>query len=76
MEMMAKGDDTLREHLENGRKNAQYTSEIIQTEVIDVVAEYIRKKKHETLKTKMLYFPSFQMRSHIHMVTRRLCQCA
>ena len=30
MEMMAKGDDTLREHLETGRKNAQYTSGIIQ----------------------------------------------
>ena len=26
MEMMAKGDDTLREHLEAGGKNAQYTS--------------------------------------------------
>ena len=44
MEMMTKGDDTLREHLETGRKNAQYTSGIIQNEVIDVVAEYIRKE--------------------------------
>ena len=30
MEMMAKGDDTVREHLETGRKNAQHTSGIIQ----------------------------------------------
>ena len=45
MEMMAKGDDTLREHLETGRKNAQYTSGIIQNGGIDVVAEYIRKER-------------------------------
>ena len=35
--MMAKRDDTLREHFESGRKNAQYTSRIIPNEVIDVV---------------------------------------
>ena len=43
LEMMAKRDDTLPEHLETGRKNAQYTSRIIHNEVIDVVAEYVRK---------------------------------
>ena len=46
MEMMAKGGDTLREHLETRRKNAQYTLGIIHNEVIDVVAEYIRRKKN------------------------------
>ena len=38
MEMTAKGGDTLREHLETGRKIAQYILGIIQNEVIDVVA--------------------------------------
>ena len=42
LEMMAKRDDTLREHIEIGRKNAQYTSRIIHNEVIDVLAEYVR----------------------------------
>ena len=50
MEMMAKGDDTLREHLETGRKNAQYTLGIIQKEVVDVVAEYIRKENTRSLE--------------------------
>ena len=35
LEMMAKRDETLREHLESGRKNAQYTSRIILNEMID-----------------------------------------
>ena len=50
MEMMAKGDDTLREHLETGRKNAHYTLGIIQNEVIDVVAEYFRKENTRSLE--------------------------
>ena len=86
MEMMAKGDDTLREHLESGRKNAQYASGIIQNEVIDVVAEYIRKENTRSLEDENALFSILadevtypygnQMRSHSHMVTRRLCQCA
>ena len=37
LEKMAKRDDTLREHIESGRKNAQYTSRVILNEVIGVV---------------------------------------
>ena len=40
---MAKHDDTFREHIETGRKNAQYASRIIH-KVIEVVAEYVRKE--------------------------------
>ena len=54
--MMAKGGDTLREHLETGRKNAQYTSGIIQNEVIDVVAEYIRKENTRNLEDENALF--------------------
>ena len=53
--MMAQRDDTLREH-ETGRKNAQYTSIIIQNEVIDVVAEYIRKENTQNLGDENAFF--------------------
>ena len=56
MEMIAIGDDTLREHLETGRKNAQYTPGIIQNEVIDVVAEYIRKENTRSLEDENALF--------------------
>ena len=53
---MAKHDDTLREHLETGRKNVQYTSRIIQNEVIDVVAEYVRKENTRSLEDENVFF--------------------
>ena len=53
---MANRDDTLREHLETGRKNAQYTSRIIQNELIDVVAEYIRKENTRSLENANAFF--------------------
>ena len=55
LEMMAKRDDTLREHL-TGRKNAQYTSRIIHNEVTDAVAEYIRKENTRSLEDKNAFF--------------------
>ena len=54
--MMAKRDDTLRKHLETGRKNAQYTSRIILNEVIDVVTEYIRKENTRSLEDENAFF--------------------
>ena len=56
LEMMAKRDDILREHLEIGRKNAQYTSGLIQNEVIDVVADYITKENTRSLEDKNALF--------------------
>ena len=53
---MAKRDDTLREHLETGRKNAQYTSRITHNEVIDVVAEYVRKENTRSLEDENAFF--------------------
>ena len=53
--MMAKRDDTLREHLTR-RKNAQYTSRIIRNEVIDAVAEYIRKENTRSLEDENAFF--------------------
>ena len=53
---MAKRDDTLREHLEIGRKNAQYTSRIIHNEVIDIVAEYVRKEITRSLEDENAFF--------------------
>ena len=55
LEMMAKRDDTLREHL-TGRKNAQYTSRIIHNEVTDAVAEYIRKENTRSLEDENAFF--------------------
>ena len=52
LEMMAKRDDTLRAHIETGRKNAQYTSRIIQNEV----AEYIRKENTRSLEGENAFF--------------------
>ena len=40
----------LREYLESEKKNAQYTSKRIQNEVIDLVAEYIRKENTRSLQ--------------------------
>ena len=56
LEMMAKRDDTLREHLETGRKNAQYTSRIILNEVIDVVTEYIREDHTRSFEDENAFF--------------------
>ena len=53
---MAKHDDTLREHLETGRKNAQYTSRIIKNKMIDVVAEYVRKENTRSLEDENAFF--------------------
>ena len=54
--MTAKRDDTLREHIETGRKNAQYTPRIIQNEVINVVAEYVRKENTRSLEYENAFF--------------------
>ena len=75
LEMMAKRDDKLREHLETGRKNAQYTSRIILNEVIDVVTKYIRKDHTRSFEDENAFFSIMAMRSQIHMVTK-FCQCA
>ena len=56
VEMMAKRDDTLREHLETGRKNAQYTPRIIHNKVIDVVVEYVRKENTRSLEDENVFF--------------------
>ena len=53
---MAKRDDSLREHRDTGRKNAQYTSRIIHNEVIDVVAEYVRKENTRSLEDENAFF--------------------
>ena len=53
---MAKRDDTLREHPETGRKNAQYTPRIIHNEVIDVVVEYVRKENTRSLVDENVFF--------------------
>ena len=53
---MAKRDDTLPEHIETGRKTAQYTSRIIHHEVIDVVAEYVRKENTRSLEDENAFF--------------------
>ena len=56
LEMMANRDDTLREHIESGRKNAQYTSRIILNEVIEVVVEYMRKEHTRSLEDENAFF--------------------
>ena len=43
IELMPKHDSPLREQIESGQKNAQHTSKTVQNEVIDIIAEYIRK---------------------------------
>ena len=53
---MAKRDDTLRGYIETGRKNAQYTSRGIHSEVTDVVAEYIRKENTRSLEDENALF--------------------
>ena len=53
--MMAKRNDTLREHLTR-RKNAQYTSRFIYNEVIDALAEYIRKENTRSLEDENAFF--------------------
>ena len=49
LEMMAKRDETLREHL-------FYTSRIILNEVIDVVTEYIRKEHTRSFEDENAFF--------------------
>ena len=56
LEMMAQRDDTLREHLETGRKNAQYTSRIILNEMTDVVTEYISKEHTRSFENENAFF--------------------
>ena len=46
----------LVKHLDTGRKNAQYTSSIIQNEVIDEVAEYVRKENTRSLEDENAFF--------------------
>jgi hypothetical protein len=40
----------LKNHLENAKKNATYTSKTIQNDFIDVIGEYIRDKLMEKIK--------------------------
>ena len=56
LEMMSKHRRQPREHLESGRKNAQYTSRIILNEVIEVVVEYIRKEHTRSLEDENAFF--------------------
>ena len=56
LEMMAKHDDTHREHLKTGKKNAQYTSRLIHNKIIDAVAEYIRKENTRSLEDENAFF--------------------
>jgi hypothetical protein len=56
LEIIARRDGTLREHLDTGNRNAQYTSKGIQNEVIDVVGEYIRKENTQSLSDENAFF--------------------
>ena len=56
LEMMSRRDVVLWEYLESGKKNAQYTSKRIQNEVIDLVAEYIRKENTRSLQFDNTFF--------------------
>ena len=56
IELMSKHDSALREHIESGQKNAQYTSKTIQNEVIDIIAEYIRKQNTRSLDNDNAFF--------------------
>ena len=56
LEVMSRRDPILQKHLEMGKKNAQYTSKTIQNEIIDIVAEYIRKENTRTLENDISFF--------------------
>lgn len=47
--LLSETNSNLKEHLERGPRNAQYTSKTIQNEVIEVMAEEIRKHFRECL---------------------------
>ncbi|KAI6657180.1 52 kDa repressor of the inhibitor of the protein kinase-like [Oopsacas minuta] len=53
---MSRRDPILQKHLEMGKKNAQYTSKAIQNEIVDIVAEYIRKENTRTLENDISFF--------------------
>ena len=46
----AKTDEILREHIEHGKRNQQYTSKTIQNEIINVIASCFRENILEPLK--------------------------
>lgn len=50
LNLLADSDDILKNHLENAKKNATYTSKTIQNDFIDVIGEYIRDKLTERIK--------------------------
>ncbi|XP_021358428.1 zinc finger MYM-type protein 1-like [Mizuhopecten yessoensis] len=56
LEMQAKHDDVLQQHLATGKKNAQYTSKVVQNEVIEVVGEYIRKENTRDLENDNAFY--------------------
>ncbi|XP_014665331.1 PREDICTED: uncharacterized protein LOC106807504 [Priapulus caudatus] len=53
---ISSGDKVLEEHLKTtGPKNATYTSSIIQNEVIDTIADYIRQKIFSQVKNSLFF---------------------
>ena len=56
LDVMAKRDPMLNEHLKTADRNAQYTSKTVQNEVIDLIAQYIRNEKTKALKQGDSFF--------------------
>lgn len=51
LSLLSDNDDVLRQHLLEGRKNAQYTSKTIQNQLISIIGMFIRDRLTKTLKS-------------------------
>lgn len=56
LESKAKSDPILRDHLDNGKRNARCTSKTIQNELIDIIGGLIRERLTLPLKEKDSFF--------------------
>ena len=56
LELQAKADKVLKQHLETAKKNAKYTSKTIQEDIIKTVGQMLREKITEPLRTGRVPF--------------------
>ena len=55
LDYIVKYDPILQDHIQFGKKNQQYTSKVIQNEIVSIIAPLLREKHLSPLKTSKYY---------------------
>ena len=75
LDYIVKYDPILQDHIQLGKKNQQYTSKVIQNEIVSIIAPLLREKLLSPLKTSKYYSVMADEVTHKHVNQEILSLC-